>query len=313
MIMRRSTLLLVLALLALLAPASVARAQPVAEARVEAARRFRGAREAFVRGDFAAAAGGFESAAQLAPHPATFLDAAESWERAAEPVKSASACDAVLATPHLEAKYRDAADSILRRVGPRVATLDLSGPASLDVRVDGVEVSLPARRRLAPGSHEIVVVDGDARSIEPLSLAAGSTSSVALRRPEPPVVRASSPRDEGAPVAPRETRRDAISEAPTPATERRGPPTLTWVAFGAAGVSAGVAGYFGVGAIQGKRAYEADPTVDRRDAFYRDRTATNVALATAVGLALAGTVIWLVAPRSEAARSARIGAGEIAF
>lgn len=313
MIMRRATVLLVLALLAVLAPASVARAQPAADARVEAARRFRGAREAFVRGDYAAAAGGFESAALLAPHPATFLDAAEAWERAAEPVKSASACDAVLATSHVEAKYRDAAEAILRRVGPRVATLDLSGPTSLETRVDGVEVSLPTRRRLAPGSHEVVVVDGDARSVEPLSLAAGSTSSIALRRPEPPVAKASSPRDETAVVAPREAHRDHAPATTTPATERRGPPTLTWIAFGAAGVSAGVAGYFGLGAVRGKSAYDADPTVDRRDAFYRDRTATNVALATAAGFALVGTLIWLVAPRSEATHAARIGAGEIAF
>jgi hypothetical protein len=322
MMMRRSPLLARLAclaclallvLVALVAPASVASAQPAADARVEAAKRFRGAREAFVRGDFAAAAAAFESAAQLVPHPATFLDAAEAWERAAEPVKSAIACDAVLANPHVEPRYRDAAEAILRRVGSRVATLDLTGPASLDVRVDGMEIVLPARRRLAPGAHEVLVVDGDARSVEPISLAPGSSSSLVLRRPEAPGPRASAAKEAAPVAAPREAPRDALPEPSAAPAGRHGPPALSWIAFGAAGVSAGVAGYFGVAATEGKSAYEAAPSVDRRDTFYRDRTVTNVALASAVGFAVLGTVVWLVTPRSEAAHLARSGAGGIAF
>src|SRR4051794_10118832 len=102
------------ALLLVASVTGVARAQlPTDEARRLAADSFRQGQTAFERREFAAAAAAFEQAGRLAPHPSAWLNAAEAWERADEPLRAADDCDAALAAPGLEQAHREEAAALV--------------------------------------------------------------------------------------------------------------------------------------------------------------------------------------------------------
>jgi hypothetical protein len=279
---RRWTSLLVLA--ALLPPRSGRAASPD-DTHKRAAESFQQAEAAFRRREFAAAAASFEQAAEFETHPAALVNAAEAWELAGDLPHAAAACDGVLALPDVAAEFRADAERRLARLRPRIATLELNGAPPWSVRVDAIvqPVLLPTKRRLAPGSHVLAFVDavsGEVRKLN-VELAPGEVRTVEV----PPQI-VVGPLSSPAPVAPATT----------------GPPAASWMAFGTALVAGGFAGAFGVRTLAAQGDFEESPSHETRDAFYRERTVTNVACAVAIAAALVGGVIWLTADRRRGDR-----------
>jgi len=277
--------LAVIAAIFVLLGASPARAQGAParggdepSARARASESFREAKAAFARGDFAAAAAAFEQAARLAPHPATWLNAAEAWERRGDLVHAAEDCDRARDVSGEDESYRREVDARLARVLAAVGTLEAAGPRALSIRVDGGDAQqLPARRRLAPGVHRVVTVDvatGRERA-EEVTLRANHVTRFDARAfaDAPPAIRVADDR------------------------ARPGPPAATWICFGLAGAFAVPATIFGVSTLAAKSDYDAAPSRDALDRFKRDRTLTDVSLAAALTALGVGTALWIIAPR----------------
>jgi len=264
--------------------ASTSRADADAEARERASRSFSEAKTAFALRNFTAAATAFEEAARLTPHPVTWLDAAEAWERAGEPTRAAEDCDRALAVsedPNLDAD----AHRRLERLVPKIATLELRGGPPLSIRLDGNDpVSLPTRRRLTPGHHLILVTDlstGNDRRVE-LDLVAGSTQVLDLASPASP-----RPTENAAPAPQKRSHRGVFGASP---------PLGSWALFGASAMFVGVATVFGLSTLREKDDFNAAPTRSGLDRFRRDRLVTNAALAAAIVSAAAGVAIWIWSP-----------------
>lgn len=278
-----------LALLGLTTVASVAAAEPDA-GRARAAEAFKAGQAAFRAHDYERAAERFEQAAAIAPHAATLLNAAEARESGGQPERAAELCDRVLAMPAVEARFRAAATAQLERLAPKIGTLEVVGDPSRRVRLGAVELPIPLRRRVMPGPITFDVVDPQTleREARSADVAAGSTVTVDV------------------------TRRPVVEPAPAPvvprATRAKGPPTLSWVSFGVAGVAGATAGIFGVRTLDAHDAFDRDPSPSTRDDFYRDRLVTNVALGTAVVAAAVGVVVWLVDGPRRAEADATVGA-----
>lgn len=254
---------------------------PNSPARADASASFREAQAAFARRDFAAAAAAFELAARAAPHSATWLNAAESWAKRDDWPRAAEDCDRALEVPNSDADVRHEAESRLRAALAHVATIDARGPRTTGARIDGGAVDpLPVRRRVAPGPHEIVLVDFASGREEPhlVTLVAGQSKTfdapagAAPQTPAAPVTRA--------------------VEEPV----RQGPPLPAWIAFGVGGAAALGTTALGFVTLGDKRAFEDAPTQDALDRFHRDRVLTNVFLGAAVVAVAAGVALWMLTP-----------------
>lgn len=282
--------------LAMLLAAHVAQAAPPDDARARAGESFREAQAAFERRDFAAAAAAFEAAAGYAPHPAAWLSAADAWQRAGEPARAAEDCDRARAVPDLaaastadHADYAHDAAACLDRVRARVALLAVNGAGATAVRVDdGPEQVLPARQWVRPGHHVLMLVDLQSTRTRRLE--------VDVRAGEERTVDATAQAPEAtAPPAPATA--PAPSIEPTPSPRRgHGVPTASWVAFGLAVPAAVAYGVTAAMTVQAQHDFDGSPSASNRDTFYRDRTMADVAFAVALTAAVAGVVLWLVAP-----------------
>ena len=252
----------------------------VADARRLAYEAFLEAQAAFERSDYAAAAAAFEEAARFAPHPATWLDAADSWARAGHPVRAAELCNRVLDDASANPQFRAAAARELARLAPQVATLELRTARTTGITVrldDDAELHAPARRRVPPGPHTIAVVATATQAGRTWRLVAeAGRTHVLTVSPEAPSVE--------------EPARDTSSPAGS-----RVPP-IAWACFGGAAGSAALAGIFGAMTVGAKSGFDAAPTQASADEFYRDRLVTNVALGTAAVFVVTGLVLVLVAP-----------------
>ncbi len=259
---------------------------------------FRQGQEAFAHKNYAAAAASFEQAAQLAPHPSAWLDAAEAWELDGAPARAAEDCDRALALPDVAADHRHDAEARLARLVPKIATLDLRSTRAQLVKVDGAgEVRAPGSLRIAPGRHELAVVDvasAPARTIA-VDARAGATTRVELD----PAPSAPPSRGASAPLAPV----PPAASAPT----HSGPPTATWVAFGIGAAAAGAGLVVGAMTVSAKSDFTSTPTIASRDRFYRARTVTNVAWGVAGAAAVVGIVLWITTPRAQASASVTMG------
>jgi hypothetical protein len=284
---------LVLACLVVATPAIARAGEPTAHDR--AAQSFEQARSAFARRDFTAAALAFEQAAEYEPHPIAWLDAAEAWTNAGEPVRAAIACDRILDDPATPPRFRREAEQRLGAVAREVATVDVRGREGTRAALDGgADFAVPARRRTRRGAHELAIVEpgaGGPRRI-PITVRGGETVVVDLSvaPAEPPPRPSPSP----APAPP------AVSP---PAPTRSGPPLASWIAFGAAGVGAAATTFFGIRTSSARDDFDRAPTADHRDAFYGERLATNVSLALAAGALLTGVVLWIAAPSGHRTRA----------
>ncbi|WP_394848947.1 hypothetical protein LZC95_16025 [Pendulispora brunnea] len=260
---------------ALLLHTAPVRAEPTAHERASAS--FQQARAAFARREFTAAAAAFEQAAEYEPHPVAWLNAAEAWARADDPVRATTDCDRVLADRNAAATYRDEAKTRLETLGQRVATVDVRGnPTSLASLDGGPTFLLPARKRMAAGSHVITVTDAGSPRRFPITVGLGETLLVdATSAPPPPPPLVSIPKE--------------------PASAKH-PPTATWIAFGVSGAALASATVFGFRTMGARDDFNDSPTNGTRDAFYGERLATNVSLGVALVAAGVGLTLWLLAP-----------------
>jgi hypothetical protein len=247
------------------------------ETRADASATFREAQAAFARRDFLAAAAAFEQAARAAPHPATWLNAAEAWEKREDWARAAEDCDrAIEVAPADAGDLRHEAETRLQRALEHVATLDVRGARSYGVRIDRDRVQpLPVRRRLGPGLHEVVLVDLASGREERRSISLVAAQSMVIESPV------------------------ATPIAPPPA---RGPPTATWILLGVGGAAGIASAVLGVSTLGDKRSFEERPTQDGLDRFHRDRLVTNVFLGVSVIAVGAGLVTWMIAPRNREQR-----------
>lgn len=248
---------------------SVAVATPEDERR--AAESFQQGEVAFARKEYEKAAVAFEIAGTFAPHPSAYLNAAEAWEKAGDFARAAQACARALEIPNADGSFHAEANKRLAALAPRVARVDIVGPAKMRVRIDASDPFVaPTTRYLAPGRHEIVATDPDSsasRSI-PVDLAAGAAQSVDV------------------------TPADPNKKEPPPS--RPLVPLGTWVSFGIAGAGAVVVGVLGGLTVDAQSGFEEAPTRDAADRFYDLRLGTNVALGVTLAAAVAGAVVWIV-------------------
>jgi len=275
--------------------ATLAGVAPDARGADPAATAFDEGTEAFRHRRYVDAASAYERAAELRPHPLPLINAAEAWERAGRLVEAATACDRALELP-VSADLRRKVEARLDRLRRGLGTLDVEGPSEFQIRIDDrAPVRAPARLRVAPGRHRLVMAEQGAKSFVEREVLVGAgelhhivlaASSIEITRPAEPV---SSERPSQPPDAP----------APAPAEERRGgPPTASWIAFGVGGAAAITSGVFGALTVSAKNEYDARPTHESADEFDRSRLVTNVALGVAVLAAAAGIVWWLVQSES---------------
>jgi tetratricopeptide (TPR) repeat protein len=254
------------------------------DSRAAASASFREAQAAFARRDFAAAAAAFEQTARTAPHPATWLNAAEAWELRGDWPRAAEACDRALEVAGSSEVHRREAERRLAIAVAHVGTLEVRGPGGFGARVDADAVQpVPLRKRLAVGRHRVVVVN----------LATGA------EKPHEIVSAAGKVRVIDVPVeAPATPASDRATE-PAATGSTKAPPTLSWALFASGGVLAAGAGALGYATLGAKDAYESDPTRDSLGDFKTLRTTTNVALGAAVIALLAGAAVWIWSPRRE--------------
>lgn len=281
-----------------LAMATSAHAQTsrrASDPRTAAAESFREAQAAFARRDFAAAAAAFEQTARTVPHAATWLNAAEAWEKRGEWARAAEDCDRALEVRDVEPEIRREAERRLARAVTRASTLEVRGPRGVGVRIDGDAVqTLPIKRRLAPGAHRVVVVElaTERETARDLVLTAGTVETIDIPAitPDAPLDASA---DRGAPIVPQPSKDPSAGPSP-------GPPTSSWIAFGVGGAFAVTAGILGVVTLDAKTAYERDPTHATLDTFRRDRVVTNIAIGGAVVAAAVGAVVWVVSASRRA-------------
>ncbi|MBX3226064.1 MAG: hypothetical protein KIT84_29185 [Labilithrix sp.] len=289
--MRRTLRIFAIAALVLAATSGTATGAPQSD-KQRAAQSFQIGKAAFARGDFEKAAAAFEQAAFFSPHPATLLNAAESWELAQNPARAAQLYDRVLEAPVLEAQHQQVAQKQLAKLEKKVGTIAIKAPSKARIDVDDREETA-TKVRVAPGPHrfKVTYADGETRT-EVVDVAAGETREVDfLTRPE------------------NETTKPAEPERPPPPPppSRGGPPVGTWISFGAAAAAGGAATYFGLQTLDAAKAYDARPSVATRDDFNAQRLYTNVAIGVAVAAVAIGVVLWLVSsPEPQSASAGTI-------
>jgi tetratricopeptide (TPR) repeat protein len=270
--------------------ARAARADPTDDKRAAAKESFHEASAAMARGEYSLAAAAFEQAAAYVPHPQALLNAADAWEHAGDVARAAEDCDRALALPIERERWQAPAAQCAARLSSRVGTLDLRGPPAARVRLDGSpEFAVPARRRVKPGAHEVVVIDLESSRTRTDRVTVGGGETVAVdagfSRPKDPPPIATGPRDDPPP--------------PTTMRRSRGVPTATWILYAGAAAAAVVGGVFGVETVIAQSDFNAHPDDATKNAFYRYRLVTNVAWAAFGALAAAGTLVWVVAPRGN--------------
>jgi hypothetical protein len=306
--MIRAWLLPVVASAISLSTAPALATPPSGEDRGRAAESFREAQAAFGRRDFAAAAAAFEAAAEFASHPAALLSAAEAWRRAGEPARAAGDCDRARsmatvaeasAADHVD--YAHDARQCLDELRGHVALLDVRGGGAVAARLDdGQKQVLPARFWVRPGHHVLTVIDLASSNTlrEELDVAAGEERRVDLTA-GPPQGQAAAP-----PPAPRPAPSVPLSST-VPAVVPDGPhhpvPTASWIAFGVAAPVAVAYGVLAAVTVQAKSNFDATPSDDTKNAFYRDRTLADVAFGVAAAALATGVVFWLVSPATASA------------
>jgi hypothetical protein len=249
-----------------------------ADASERARTTFDQAREAFSRKSYAAAASAFEQSASYVGHPGPWVNAAEAWILAGDPVRAARACDRALAFADIDDATRTQAVERLQKVTPLIATVELLGP-NLTARVDeGEPYSLPVTLRLAPGSHAFRVSLGATDLKWSREVGAGATARQEI------VLRDGVPALRGhEPVPPR--------------TERSwAPPPLSIAGYGVAATATAGVVFFGLNTLDARDNYREE---DARSRFYLNRALTNVCLGVAAVAVVTSTILWVLRARSS--------------
>jgi hypothetical protein len=251
----------------------------------EAKKAFDDGQAAFRARRYGEAAEAYERSARATPHPASLVNAAESWELDGNLVRAARACDWALTLP-MDAALKSAVEQRLGRLLRSIGSLSFRDGAGVSATLDGTPVHPPEVIRVSHGRHRVAVA-GPVERVFDVDVAMGETREVSLAIPREPVQDARI----AAPSEPKLPERE-------PATS--GPPVAAWVAFAVAGVGLAATTTFGLLTLGARSRFDDVPTRENADAFFRDRTLTNVSLVvTAVGAA-AGVGLWLFWPKAPA-------------
>lgn len=273
-----------------------------------AAQLFRSASAAFSRGEYRAAAIGFEEASRRVPHAATLYNAALAWSAAGEKARTAGTLRAALGAPGLTPEKEGQVRARLTPLEAELARVRVEGPPGARVWLGHVQGGpLPALIHVAPGDREVVVerVDG-AREVKRVTLVAGQEQAVVFEAP-----RASEP-PPGPPPSPLPPPPD---EAPG-----RSQRILGWVGVAGGACAFGVGVALGVTALSARDAFEASGRLDvqAHDRAASLRTWTNVVWAGAGVLGATGVVLLVTAPSGEAkagevTSAVRVGPGAVGW
>jgi tetratricopeptide (TPR) repeat protein len=264
---------------------------PAEETGALAAKHFAAGEAAFKRADYTAAALAFERAYGLAPRAAALLNAAEAWEKSGMRAKAYADCRRALSTEGILEAEAAEAERRMARFRPKIGLVEVSGPAGVESDVDagGDRQALPTVFVVEPGQRAIILYAQSGGRLEErvITVAAGATVQVAFEVPATP---------DPLPEVPPPTA--LAPPVPSPETEPaapvvgQGPPLLSWVACGGAGVGLIAAGIFGALSLDAKAAYESAPSRERADAFFDRRTGANVCIGLAVAAAVSGAALW---------------------
>jgi hypothetical protein len=274
-VVRRLFGFLILCVTVLVARPSVAETQEQQAAALE-----KEGRDAFSAGEFAAAAGKFDSANRLAPHAQLRFNAALAWEKAREPARAADAYEGALRQGGLDAQREKRAQTALAGLKETLGYVKVSRPVSGTLTVAHLShAPIPAQFHLSPGQHEIAIESADgAKTTRTVVVKAGEVVSVdvEMESAEP-----------GAPIPRRDPDPSTPSDEPPPvqtSTSSSSKKTWGWIAIGVGVVSGGVAAYFGTQTTKAKSDYEDSgfTDADARDRGVRNRLITNVALGGAI-------------------------------
>ncbi len=267
-----------------------------------AAQLFRAAMAAHARGDFRAAGQAFEEANRHAPHAATMLNAAKSWDaagnapRAADDYARALAMDGAVPDDQLKV-----ARARLEDLRSTLGLIELRGPPGAHVSLAHVQnAPLPVLVHVAPGAVEIRLRASEgAESTHPMTVEGGEKKSLDLASPrrEPPP----------API---------IATTSSSSSQR----IWSYAALGGGVVASGAAVALGFATLGARDGYRDAPYADRpeydhvlalRDRAVALRTWTNVAWGAAALLGGTGLVLFVTAPKPTA--TARLPGGAIAI
>lgn len=200
-------------------------------------------------------------------------------DRAGDLLHALSDCDQVVAMSELTSEHRGVAEECRRRLDPKVATIEVSGPATMTMRLDGGSAQiLPVRVRVTPGRHVVVVESLTSRTMsnEVFDVAAGEHRKIAGREP--------------------------VARPPAPPPSSTLPATF-WAASGVALFGAAVTGTFGVLTVRAKNEFDERPSSDAADEFDRNKLTTNIALAVTAVAAVTAVYLWITAPTPKRAVS----------
>ena len=255
---------------------------------------FRAARAAYERGAYGAAALAFEQAYQAVPRGAAAFNAARSWELSGDGSRAAEDYAKAISIGDLEAGSEGEARSRLEALAPSLSRVDVNGPRTATMSVDGVDRGhLPQRLYLAPGLHRLRVRRLDGSVVERSSaLAPTEALVVTIEDVRPP------------PAEP-----STIARPTRPAPENGGMPGWGWATLGAMGLltTAGAITYVQFedtlnSFIQGHRRSET-----LRETTVRYQYATYVLGGLAAAAGITSAAAWLVPRRSKT--SVQVGWG----
>lgn len=249
---------------------------------------------AFEAGDYLLAAGLFEAANRLAPHPDVLWNAARAWDRAGETTRAANLYDRYLREAPAGARDRDSALQAVSRLAARLGRIEVVSPGVSDVAVDEQPLS-SAHVYVTPGAHVIRGRAGGEPRTKTVTVAAGEALSVAL------VAEAIAPTP--APASRSLPPITATAPAPTPP-----PPWLPgWrrvavgAGLGATTISAGLLVWSGVDTVAARATFTRERTPQGLEDGRAKEARTNVLVATTAALGaitVAATLVLTVGHRA---------------
>jgi hypothetical protein len=215
---------------------------------------------AFAAGDYLLAARLFMETYRLAPHHDPLWNAARAYELGGEPVRAANLYTLYLDVAPSDARDRDRATALRKDLAVRLGRMDLLGGAT-GLTVDG-EPAATATIYVAPGDHMVRGIISGKEVERSVTMAAGSTLSVALTLPR---------------------------EAPPPRVEperhRRPLPTpVFYVGAGLTAIGAGLTVASGVDTENTKTAYDHAPSSSLLSDGNSKQDRTNILFWTTLGL-----------------------------
>ncbi len=244
------------------------------DAKREAQALFQAGAKAYARGEFAAAARAFEAAHDKAPAGPVVLNAARAWDAAKYRARAADDYAAAMRIGGLSAKERKEATDRLDVLTKTLGLLEISGGSAIVASVAHAErIAVPARVYLQPGEHSVTIHHGNGhRSHITVALVAGESTPLDPPATAPP----------STPTRPTPPSQASFEDPPNPAPGSAS--TWGWVSLGVGVAAAGATTYLGLSALDARDDYVASGRldVDAHDRARNLRTATNIALGTAI-------------------------------